>query len=188
MKRQRFPSPLGVSYFQIRLGLNIVHFLNGFRPLSGYLISKCHMAYIGGCMGHSFRPLSGYLISKLEKNRSKSHVERCFRPLSGYLISKCREKMRRLQRLLVSVPSRGILFPNGKSTLAKDIKDMCFRPLSGYLISKLSEELEEPSDYVSVPSRGILFPNFGVHNSSCCIDFAFPSPLGVSYFQIESHI
>ena len=38
---------------------------------------------------------------------------------------------------------------------------------------------------VSVPSRGILFPNnvIQIKSSSNCIE-VFPSPLGVSYFQI----
>ena len=63
----------------------------------------------------------------------------------------------------VSVPSRGILFPNSKeeSDNHKEYTNYCFRPLSGYLISKFT---------------AILF-TYG-------IDSRFPSPLGVSYFQI----
>ena len=38
---------------------------------------------------------------------------------------------------------------------------------------------------VSVPSRGILFPNT-VSNFSTTLFTLFPSPLGVSYFQISS--
>ena len=85
-----------------------------------------------------------------------------FRPLSGYLISKC----------CTDDTTKNTLF--------------CFRPLSGYLISKLRlvYGYTTTSAKVSVPSRGILFPNnqnelyhYGVHG--------FPSPLGVSYFQIH---
>ena len=36
-----FPSPLGVSYFQIGFGFKFFNrFIYRFRPLSGYLISK----------------------------------------------------------------------------------------------------------------------------------------------------
>ena len=65
-----------------------------------------------------------------------------FRPLSGYLISK----------LLLNT----IFFNQRRSQNG-------FRPLSGYLISK-SDGFE-------------LTQNF--------INYVFPSPLGVSYFQIE---
>ena len=36
----RFPSPLGVSYFQIHVTKAGNNIIDGFRPLSGYLISK----------------------------------------------------------------------------------------------------------------------------------------------------
>ena len=63
---------------------------------------------------------------------------------------------------IVSVPSRGILFPNNDE---RKIKKCVF--------------------FVSVPSRDILFPNnsgrFDTNTQA-----KFPSPLGVSYFQINS--
>ena len=62
---------------------------------------------------------------------------------------------------MVSVPSRGILFPNADKELDEKIAKG-FRPLSGYLISKC---------YIG-KADGILY--------------AFPSPLGVSYFQIHN--
>ena len=108
-----------------------------------------------------------------------------FRPLSGYLISKFARSSSVADGSAVSVPSRGILFPNEKKAY-KAYAECSFRPLSGYLISKYwDNKYWENRKIVSVPSRGILFPNFitGV----CCSesDIAlFPSPLGVSYFQI----
>ena len=64
----------------------------------------------------------------------------------------------------VSVPSRGILFPNIYKHIwfLKDLKT------------------------VSVPSRGILFPNFFETMKWFVANNyeLFPSPLGVSYFQI----
>ena len=111
----------------------------------------------------SFRPLSGYLISKLPGFAYYANYEESgFRPLSGYLISKS---------------NIGMNFVNGLISLS-------FRPLSGYLISKWSNTVSE-NEYaklVSVPSRGILFPNkirYILEDS-----IGFPSPLGVSYFQM----
>ena len=105
-----FPSPLGVSYFQILFQIFQPHCLPCFRPLSGYLISKLsgEIKVIGY---YCFRPLSGYLISKLAveweyKKDSEAFPSPLgvsyfqikesyilgrfisFRPLSGYLISK----------------------------------------------------------------------------------------------------
>ena len=60
-----------------------------------------------------------------------------------------------------------------------------FRPLSGYLISKcvIISVSKSFTSSVSVPSRGILFPN--ASNEYVANDeTAFPSPLGVSYFQM----
>ena len=85
-----------------------------------------------------------------------------FRPLSGYLISKsCLLLMFPYLPETVSVPSRGILFPNDKIELIdEEESELGFRPLSGYLISKsidIGVFVKEVN--VSVPSRGILFPN-----------------------------
>ena len=62
--------------------------------------------------------------------------------------------------IIVSVPSRGILFPNKTLISLLILMDSSFRPLSGYLISKFMDEW--------------LFAGL----------YLFPSPLGVSYFQI----
>ena len=60
-----FPSPLGVSYFQISVvNLKGGRNMNNFRPLSGYLISKLAYDIVMGEVEDDFRPLSGYLISK----------------------------------------------------------------------------------------------------------------------------
>ena len=109
---------------------------------------------------------------------------KCFRPLSGYLISKYKMYDFKTNKETVSVPSRGILFPNEYIMERNKDGELGFRPLSGYLISKfflisvssLSVRSFRPisgyliskffwlllplfSVLVSVPSRGILFPN-----------------------------
>ena len=63
--------------------------------------------------------------------------------------------------MTVSVPSRGILFPNKPWRYYNTVVVYRFRPLSGYLISKLS--------YMFLLISGGTM---------------FPSPLGVSYFQM----
>ena len=90
----------------------------------------------------------------------------------------------------VSVPSRGILFPNIPHTMvgvsAKNRES--FRPLSGHLISKLANFQQMKLWKLLFPSPlgasyfQILFCSFNVHRR---ID-RFPSPLGASYFQIFS--
>ena len=91
--------------------------------------------------------------------------------------------------VLVSVPSRGILFPNYLDTLeGKKLPVPRFRPLSGHLISELvpSENSLKWLIIVSVPSRGILFPNcIWLHYRKKMFDIKFPSPLGASYFRIS---
>ena len=133
-----FPSPLGVSYFQIWM----IKFLSNSKaiisvPSRGILFPNQIVNYCYTLGSGYFRPLSGYLISKwieadvapmdlilfpsplgvsyfqisvvnLKGGRNMNN----FRPLSGYLISKCFERI-----------------PIAKSTFN-------FRPLSGYLISK----------------------------------------------------
>ena len=107
-----FPSPLGVSYFQISVvNLKGGRNMNNFRPLSGYLISKCFERIPIAKSTFNFRPLSGYLISKagiiilkiglfvfpsplgvsyFQMKKAYNAYSDCvyFRPLSGYLISK----------------------------------------------------------------------------------------------------
>ena len=64
----KFPSPLGASYFQIRIFSKQWQFIDaftGFRPLSGHLISKSEFDIDDG-FRLRFRPLSGHLISKFE--------------------------------------------------------------------------------------------------------------------------
>ena len=85
-----------------------------------------------------------------------------FRPLSGYLISK------------LCTTNKGLV-----------IQLLRFRPLSGYLISKSCFIISQRISFytVSVPSRGILFPNID-NIFDVALETMFPSPLGVSYFQI----
>ena len=80
-----------------------------------------------------------------------------FRPLSGYLISKSRFSFLWRDGFRVSVPSRGILFPNMNRFIYLDeCWKMCFRPLSGYLISKLSGEIKVIGYYCFRPLSGYL--------------------------------
>ncbi len=85
----------------------------------------------------------------------------------------------------VSVPSRGILFPNFALQLGIEIGKASFPSPLGVsyfqIVVKAATCTEEGT--VSVPSRGILFPNaleVWMKNRRN----EFPSPLGVSYFQI----
>ena len=157
-----FPSPLGASYFQIVIDVDCHREMHRFRPLSGHLISKSYSSPVKqGC--HCFRPLSGHLISKL----------------NSFLASK--------KIVLVSVPSRGILFPNCFSYTVYRRFDSWFpSPLGAsyfQIVLRLVYGYTSTSAKVSVPSRGILFPN--TYQTGIVITFLlFPSPLGASYFQI----
>ena len=85
----------------------------------------------------------------------------------------------------VSVPSRGILFPNSFIIDGYSTNVTVSVPSRGILFPNISAlNILTVISSVSVPSRGILFPNrFHIW---CQIFFKimFPSPLGVSYFQI----
>ena len=108
-----FPSPLGASYFQITAMV--------------YIIEKDKIR---------FRPLSGHLISK-SYIQSYSKEWRLFpSPLgaSYFQIVTFKRSIKDIQAI-VSVPSRGILFPN-LFFLLNIQYILCFRPLSGHLISK----------------------------------------------------
>ena len=100
----------------------------GFRPLSGFLISKYQCAFTKFVLNiiPGFRPLSGFLISKFPIILATSDCEYRFRPLSGFLISKSRplqplisltqELHLRLKVILFSnhlliIPHNSIFFP-----------------------------------------------------------------------------
>ena len=107
----------------------------------------------------------------------------------------------------VSVPSRGILFPNLSADVALKVITKVSVPSRGILFPNLNLTLMMDFVYVSVPSRGILFPNSntscqenfqqsfrplsghliskfkGAKSGELCIKL-FPSPLGASYFQM----
>ena len=93
------------------------------------------------------------------------------------------------RRFRVSVPSRGILFPNWmeRKYIVID-ENKGFRPLSGYLISKLLYTLSTAMEalFSFRPLSGYLISKFlrteGTH--AYITVWVFPSPLGVSYFQI----
>ena len=85
---------------------------------------------------------------------------------------------------MVSVPSRGILFPN-KKIMVIGVGWKFPSPLGvSYfqIVVKAATCTEEGT--VSVPSRGILFPNI-IKRSVMHFSLPFPSPLGVSYFQMH---
>ena len=133
-----FPSPLGVSYFQITKGYVIEVYCRSFRPLSGYLISKLVSTLDVVIWFSRFRPLSGYLISKWLWFFNSGNLGRC-----------------------VSVPSRGILFPNKNSSNYEDLRCVSV-PSRGILFPNKNSSNYEDLRCVSVPSRGILFPNHSI--------------------------
>ena len=85
--------------------------------------------------------------------------------------------------ITVSVPSRGILFPNLSADVALKVITKVSVPSRGILFPNLNLTLMMDFVYVSVPSRGILFPNGNLLSISHMV-YRFPSPLGASYFQI----
>ena len=87
--------------------------------------------------------------------------------------------------VLVSVPSRGILFPNNRRKKHdKERKTVSVLSRGILFPNRMSWHVEKDGVIVSVPSRGILFPN----NIEASLHMGrmqgFPSPLGASYFQI----
>ena len=139
MDRSVFPSPLGVSYFQINvIGLYPVVGMKAVSvPSRGILFPNSHQYQKWERKQHCLVsvPSRGILFP----NGSIWSVRICrhgFRPLSGYLISKLNRINWYKTWFSVSVPSRGILFPNGNELEWQQFIEFRFRPLSGYLISK----------------------------------------------------
>ena len=62
----------------------------------------------------SFRPLSGHLISKLDKEKAEDDAREYLfpSPLGASYFQIKQDEYYEKERILVSVPSRGILFPN----------------------------------------------------------------------------
>ena len=133
-----------------------------FRPLPGHLISKLlkekNTKFI---RPPGFRPLPGHLISKSGAEHSAPVWKECFRPLPGHLISKSASYNPLDGDNPVSVPFRGISFPNWITRFWS----------VGFL-------------RVSVPFRGISFPNPFFRLPSPSGFQPFPSPSGASHFQI----
>ena len=105
---QRFPSPVGESYFSIMVNFYMMVYEHSFHPLSGNLIFQsiecdCNGFQLG------FRPLSGNLIFQWNTYTTVTSI-------------------------LVSVPCRGILFFNDIFTPSAMAMASSFRPLSGNLI------------------------------------------------------
>ena len=97
------------------------------------------MTYIEKITGEAFpSPLGASYFQIYMKITTNTLEFMSFRPLSGHLISKFAVYSVLSMMSMVSVPSRGILFPNMYSRFIVDEL--------GYV--------------VSVPSRGILFPNW----------------------------
>ena len=87
-----------------------------------------------------------------------------FRPLPGHLISKSSSVLHDFKKsgISVSVPFRGISFPNPVLFISQPPGRRGFRPLPGHLISKLISGFNR-----CIP---LLIP--------------FPSPSGASHFQM----
>ena len=182
-----FPSPLGASYFQIVIDVDCHREMHRFRPLSGHLISKSYSSPVKqGC--HCFRPLSGHLISKL----------------NSFLASK--------KIVLVSVPSRGILFPNcfsytvyrrfdswfpsplGASYFQMEAKEMARKRMVTFPSPLGASYFQIRKSYFVINSFSCFRPLSGhLISNLCCVwcmvtsqlARKFPSPLGASYFQIH---
>ena len=137
-----------------------------------------------------FRPLSGYLISKYFKRRICWKLARQFPSPLGVSYFQIKNRRTTIWATRVSVPSRGILFPNKMEALDLKIKYVIFRPLSGYLISKLRNKPTCDLPLTGFrPLSGYLISKWWhkvlSNRYNGCL---FPSPLGVSYFQIQFHL
>ena len=85
----------------------------------------------------------------------------------------------------VSVPSRGILFPNSNFDLRYDDLVKSFRPLSGHLISKCKKTVTYKHFCFGFrPLSGHLISKYFQTKALTNWIYWFPSPLGASYFQI----
>ena len=115
--------------------------MTSFRPLSGYLISKCCTDDTTKNTLFCFRPLSGYLISKWCLTTCIASESWSFRPLSGYLISKWGISMtkREIQKHEFPSPLGVSYFQIASCIWLHNNQCKGFRPLSGYLISKYNE-------------------------------------------------
>ena len=79
-----FSSPTGVPYFKIINRGNARRLADlGFRPLLGFLISKCLCALTTHTPAASFRPLLGFLISKLAELPEDKRLEFQFSSPTG---------------------------------------------------------------------------------------------------------
>ncbi len=89
-KRRTFPSPFRGSYFSItKLATQAAGRQNGFRPLSGDLISQSTDVLSSLSMLLSFpSPFRGSYFS-IKEDFEMSEREKRFRPLPGDLISQC---------------------------------------------------------------------------------------------------
>ena len=132
-----FPSPLGVSYFQI---WEIWYYWNISTMISvpsrGILFPNKRRSGSNGWKGRISVPSRGILFPNIDMFADCEEDFTNFRPLSGYLISKSSFSLSIAFWSTISVPSRGILFPND------NFEQQCFEQIP-----------------ISVPSRGILFPN-----------------------------
>ena len=136
---------------------------------------------------HRFRPLSGHLISKLFQLHGVPQVRFLVSvPSRGILFPNGGQRNGKKKNGNVSVPSRGILFPNQNKLFRYQQFQLFPSPLGASYFQmglRLVYGYTSTSAKVSVPSRGILFPN--TYQTGIVITFLlFPSPLGASYFQI----
>ena len=208
----------------------------GFRPLSGHLISKSTIRTVKTLndgdmfpspLGASYFQIKGDFIMEENRNEFPSPLGasyfqiRCSRPVrvsktsfpsplgASYFQIRRNDVYRKNYRWSVSVPSRGILFPNLYEDYNEYIRvyefpsplgasyfqirrlfsfindEYGFRPLSGHLISKLRfDELFDRKCEVFPSPLGASYFQIS-HDFFGNIDLEFPSPLGASYFQIS---
>ena len=133
-----FPSPLGVSYFQMGIEHCVVDIGNTVFP------SPLGVSYFQIIKGkgnedtkESFRPLSGYLISKW-RNRPFSITLVLFPSPLGVSYFQIRGCAQGMATAMYSFPSPlGVSYFQIGNIVEVSLKNLtCFRPLSEYLISK----------------------------------------------------
>ena len=182
-----FPSPLGASYFQICIRNLTKSIWNIFSvPSRGILFPNSETLWVE--KPNLFPSPLGASYFQINKATDWTPAPEEFpSPLgaSYFQIVKCWFLHKKV--ISVSVPSRGILFPNNGKTVEPNDGMIGFRPLSGHLISKSTIRT------VKTLNEGDMFPSplgasyfqINMARKRMVTRTMFPSPLGASYFQIK---
>ena len=165
----KFPSPLGVSYFQIQSSLSFPQILFLLFP------SPLGVSY--------------FQIVHIDFNAHPSLIE--FPSPLGVSYFQMVENSNSMKCLAVKkFPSPlGVSYFQINGNEQQRSNNKCcrsFRPLSGYLISKLIKTVKEDNIPIKkFPSPlGVSYFQITIKHTKPFSLHQFPSPLGVSYFQI----